>query len=785
MPPSLLIPEGATEGTFNVTTTAVSRFTEVEVYVYADGISRIAYLEINPPPPALSTISLNPATVTGGSQSTGIVTLTGAPEIGGYFVNLSSDSAAATVPQSVFFNPNLGAATGAFTVTTSAVSSVTTATITASAAGVMRTAVLTMNPPGSRALDDLPQPDHRHGRLALDRYLTLYESCALGRRSRFFSRRATAAATVPASVTVPAGATSTTFAVTTSVVATTHSATITAVCGNTRTATLTVNPSPPATLIGVAPGWVLPGDTTPVLYGSNIQPGSTVTFTGPVYSLTDFTSQLCTPGGTCPASALAATVDVGGAYAAFAIPAGTSAGIYYLKVRSGAGIDSTNNQWIAVDSAQPTRPVVPPELHHWATRIYPGQVVTGTLTGDNPSGDMADYNYYYFVATAGSRVSVSMERVDTSVPWENPSSLDPEIDVIAPDGFVYENLWAADNKPAVDLNASINDAVLPQTGIYFIAAGTTRGSGQYRLTFNVTSMAPAAVGNRAIPFAGNFATLPLNAPVNTAAVMLDARGWPVAGANVTFTNQNGPGDTGTASFTPGATTTTQLDGRAVSVVRVTSTGRTRFKPTFDSSQFAQLLYRPSEEAVVRLADTYDASTDEIVIPLYRAVAKRQIKVLGAVGGGLVLQESPRTGIPTEQLATRQEERKGPFGRSPLAAGQASGSAVRGASRIQLRPLGAARQPLRDYVLRGRPRGVQRDGGLSASDQPALHRDLDGPFTLDGTGPPQRRRLHGDRHPRPSDSRRRRPAGTEHTETDPPEDRDQRLDRQRPHVSRSR
>src|ERR1039457_4863259 len=105
-------------------------------------------------------------------------------------------------------------------------------------------------------------------------------------------------------------------------------------------------------------------------------------------------------------------------------------------------------------------------------------------------------------------------------------------------------------------------------------------------------MAPAPVGKRAIPIAGNFATLPLNAPVNTAAVMLDARGWPVAGASVTFTSQNRAGDTGNASFTDGTPTTTQLDGSVAAVVQMTSPGRARFKPTFNSPQFTQLLYRP-------------------------------------------------------------------------------------------------------------------------------------------------------------------------------------------------
>src|SRR5207302_4356270 len=49
----------------------------------------------------LSTLSLNPTSVNGGSSSTGTVTLSGAAPSGGAVVNLSSSAPAATVPSSV------------------------------------------------------------------------------------------------------------------------------------------------------------------------------------------------------------------------------------------------------------------------------------------------------------------------------------------------------------------------------------------------------------------------------------------------------------------------------------------------------------------------------------------------------------------------------------------------------------------------------------------------------------------------------------------------------------
>ena len=64
------------------------------------------------------------------------------------------------------------------------------------------------------------------------------------------------------------------------------------------------------------------------------------------------------------------------------------------------------------------------------------------------------------------------KRVDTSKTWEHPDSLDPQIEVVAPDGFLPQNLVAWDNQPAVDLNASLDDAVLPLTGLYVPVPGT-------------------------------------------------------------------------------------------------------------------------------------------------------------------------------------------------------------------------------------------------------------------------------------------------------------------------
>jgi hypothetical protein len=101
----------------------------------------------NPPPgaPVLSSIGLNPTSVTGGSPSTGTVSLSGPAPNYGSTVSLSSSAPAATVP--AYLTVAAGASSANFTVSTGAVTASTLVTITASYGGVMKTASLTVNPP--------------------------------------------------------------------------------------------------------------------------------------------------------------------------------------------------------------------------------------------------------------------------------------------------------------------------------------------------------------------------------------------------------------------------------------------------------------------------------------------------------------------------------------------------------------------------------------------------------------------------------------------------------------
>jgi hypothetical protein len=347
--------------------------------------------------------------------------------------------------------------------------------------------------------------------------------------------------------------------------------------GHTDSANLTI--AAPA-ISGVAPGLALPGDTV-VVYGPAFAHNSTVMVQGP-YELYDplGMSPSCKVGQVCPTTDLPATVNTEGTALSFAVPAGLQDGAYHLWTKNASGTLSNVNRWFVVDTAAKTSVVVPPDQHNLASRIYPGQTITGTLTGDNAAGGVADFNFFYFVGTAGSRINVSMERVDSSKPWEHPDSLDPQIEIFAPDGFLPQNLVAWDNQPGVDLNASLHDAVLPLTGLYVIAAETTRGHGDYRLSFSFSSLAPPAEGERVFPLSGADRTVPVGSSFETVALTLDPRGYPISGATLAYAAQSSPDNQGTVGFVAGAHALTNPDGSSFKDVVFASAGKAEFGPSF-------------------------------------------------------------------------------------------------------------------------------------------------------------------------------------------------------------
>ncbi len=193
-----------------------------------------------PPSPTLSSLTLNPTSVTGGNSSTGTVTLSGAVPAGGAIVTLSSNNtAAARVPSSV--TVAAGATSATFTVSTNAVAASTTVTISAAYSGATLSASLTVTPapPPPPTVSSLTlNPANVFGGQSSTGTVTLTGPAPAGGAQVFLSS-SNGAARVTSSVIVPAGATSATFTVNTSFVLISTSATISATYnGTTRTATL-------------------------------------------------------------------------------------------------------------------------------------------------------------------------------------------------------------------------------------------------------------------------------------------------------------------------------------------------------------------------------------------------------------------------------------------------------------------------------------------------------------------------------------------------------------------
>jgi hypothetical protein len=98
----------------------------------------------NPAAPSLSSLTLNPSTVMGGSSSLGTVGLSGPAPTGGAFVTLaSSNGVIAVVPPGV--TVAAGATSASFTVTTNRVTATTSVAISGVGGGVTKTALLTVN----------------------------------------------------------------------------------------------------------------------------------------------------------------------------------------------------------------------------------------------------------------------------------------------------------------------------------------------------------------------------------------------------------------------------------------------------------------------------------------------------------------------------------------------------------------------------------------------------------------------------------------------------------------
>jgi hypothetical protein len=199
----------------------------------------VIQLGYNPPsgPPALSSLSISPTTVTGGAAALGSVALNAPAPSTGTSISLTSDQACASVPASVTVLS--GSMSANFNIGTTPVAGPVTATISASDGTVTIKTTLLVNPPALTSLTLSPTAVDAGS--SSTGTVTLSGPAPVGGTTVMLTSSKTSIATVPASMTILAGNTSGTFTVTTNPSAGNSSVTITASLGTvSKSTTLTI-----------------------------------------------------------------------------------------------------------------------------------------------------------------------------------------------------------------------------------------------------------------------------------------------------------------------------------------------------------------------------------------------------------------------------------------------------------------------------------------------------------------------------------------------------------------
>jgi hypothetical protein len=208
VPTSLVIPAGASARQFTINTSATSASRSVTIKVVRGTSSAVATLQVAAP--TITSVSLSPSRVTGGSSSTATVTLSGPAPTGGLNIGLSSSSSSAPVPPSVIVPAGSNKAT--FTINTKATVSDRAVTIKAARGTNSATATLTVLAPVVAGFS--VSPATVTGGSQTTATVTLSGPAPTGGVSIGLSSNSSRAP-VPPSVIVPQGATQVSFTINT------------------------------------------------------------------------------------------------------------------------------------------------------------------------------------------------------------------------------------------------------------------------------------------------------------------------------------------------------------------------------------------------------------------------------------------------------------------------------------------------------------------------------------------------------------------------------------------
>jgi hypothetical protein len=236
VPASVSVAAGATTATFTVSTSAVGTNTRAKISGSVGSRTRESDLEITAL--SLTSVVITPSSVSGGTSASGVVNLNGAAPSGGTIVNLTSNTASATVPSTV--TVAAGATSATFAIATTAVSSQTYAKVQATLGNRSQVGYLAVEPTVSfsvaLAANSVGGGSYTTGTVTL-------ASAAPSGGLQVKLSSDNSAVKVEQSIHIGSGKTTGQFDVLTTGVATTTTATITAAIGGvSETATLTVTP---------------------------------------------------------------------------------------------------------------------------------------------------------------------------------------------------------------------------------------------------------------------------------------------------------------------------------------------------------------------------------------------------------------------------------------------------------------------------------------------------------------------------------------------------------------
>lgn len=310
VPPTVLVPAGATSVDFTLTPASVTSNKIVTVTASTPSSSVNSNLTVNAVPAVILPTDLKIASVSvfGGESTMATITLNGPAPGAGLVVTLTRSDPVAVVPTSITIPADAVSAT--FTVGTQAVLRDTSVTLTATANGVTVPATFTVIAPAIGRIVLVPATIT--GGNSSTGTLTLNGSAPIGGVTVTLSSDNPVATITPSSVVIPAGSNTGTFTVTTTVVAALTTAKIRATYnGLTQTTTLTVQAGGLAAL-SVAPAGVISGGAvtgTVTLDAPAAAGGATITLTSSDPAVT-VPATIVVPQGALTATFPVATLSV-------------------------------------------------------------------------------------------------------------------------------------------------------------------------------------------------------------------------------------------------------------------------------------------------------------------------------------------------------------------------------------------------------------------------------------------------------------------------------------------